>query len=238
MIADILSGKGYFVLIDPDRQTPSEAGGLAKLAEENGADAVMIGSSIILEGTLDETVQEIKKTSKLPVILFPGASAHLSEYADGVFFMSLLSGRNPDFLITEQVKAAPAIYRSGLEAIPMAYLLVSSGKMTSVEFMSNTKPLPADKPDIAVAHALAAKYLGMKVIYLEAGSGAKESIPETLIAAIRKYVDLPIIVGGGIRDPKVAAGKIRAGANFVVTGTAIEKDPKVMQEFAKAIKNC
>lgn len=238
MIADMFKGKGYLVLIDPDKQSAKQAGELAKLAEKNGADAIMVGSSIILEGGLDETVNEIKEACKLPVILFPGASAHVSANADAVFFMSLLSGRNPDFLIGEQVKAAPVIHKYGLEAISMAYLLVSSGKMTSVEFMSNTKPLPADKPDIAVAHALAAKYLGMKVLYLEAGSGAKESVPNEIIGAIRKYVDLPIIVGGGLRDPEVAAQKIKAGANFIVTGTAIEKDSSAMAAFAKAIKSC
>lgn len=238
MIADMFSGKGYLVLIDPDKQSPEEAGELAAKAEKCGADAIMVGSSIILEGTLKKSVKEIKKRCKLPVILFPGASSHMSRDADAVFFMSLLSGRNADFLIGEQVKAAPVVYKYGLEAIPMAYMLVSSGKMTSVEFMSNTKPLPSDKPDIAVAHALAAKYLGMKVIYLEAGSGAKESVPDELISAIKKYVDLPIIVGGGIRSPEVAAKKIKAGANFIVTGTAIEEDSSVIENFSRAIKSC
>ncbi len=238
MIAEMFEGKGYLVLIDPDKQSPKEAGKLAEKAEKEGADALMVGSSIILKGGLDDTIGEIKKRCDLPVILFPGASSHVSGKADAVFFMSLLSGRNADFLIGEQVKAAPVVYKYGLEAIPLAYLLVSSGKMTSVEFMSNTKPLPADKPDIAVAHALAAKYLGMKVIYLETGSGAEGSVPDEIIAAIRKYVDLPIIVGGGLRDPDVAARKIKAGANFVVTGTAIEEDPSIMKKFSKAVKSC
>lgn len=223
------------MLVDPDKQPPKEAGRLAARAEAVGVKAVFVGSSIILEDKFKETVNAIKKACGIPVVLFPGASNQVAKEVDTALFMSLLSGRNPEFLIGEQVKAAPLVYKYGIHTVPTAYLLIEGGKTTSVEFMSNTKPLPRDKPDIIVAHALAAEYLGMKLIYLEAGSGAKESVPDAVVAAVRKHSKLPIIVGGGIRDAEDAAAKIRAGADYLVIGTRAEEDWAAFEGIVKAV---
>lgn len=228
---------GYFILIDPDEGELEYKVDLAVKAEDAGADAILIGGSLILKEHFDNVVQQISENVKIPVILFPASANQLSQYADAVLFHSLISGRNPNFLIEEHVKAAPFIYKTGLEAIPTGYMLIESGKTTSVEFMSRTQPIPRDKPDIAVAHALAGQYLGLKLIYAEAGSGAVYSIPEKMIAAIKKYLYIPLIVGGGIRTPEEARKKVSAGADFIVTGTVIEKnqDSKLISEFAEAI---
>ncbi|MBN2001081.1 phosphoglycerol geranylgeranyltransferase, partial [candidate division KSB1 bacterium] len=171
------------------------------------------------------------------VIIFPGSTKQISPYADAILFLSLISGRNPNVLIGEQVVAAPIIKSIGLEAIGTAYMFIESGNVTSAQFVSDTRPIPREKPDIAIAHALAAEYLGMKIIYLEAGSGAKYSVPEELVAAVKKYVSVPLIVGGGIRTPDEARKKVLAGAHFVVTGNVLEKnrDPGLIKAFADAI---
>lgn len=231
-------GAGYMVLIDPDKQSPEQAARTARQAEAAGADAILVGSSITLDDTLNQTLVALKKAVSLPIIIFPGSSTHVSQYADAVFFMSLLSGRNPEYLIGEQVKAAPLVKKYGVEAIPVAYIIIEGGRTTSVEFVSNTRPIPRDKPDIAVAHALAAKYMGFRMIYLEAGSGASESVPEEMIRSIKEQVgdDIPIIVGGGIRSPELAKKKLEAGASFIVTGTVIEDEGKgIMKSLSKAI---
>jgi len=217
-------------------KAPKEAAALAKRAEKAGAAGIMVGSSIIMKDQFNETVKAIKKACGLPVILFPGASSQLSPLVDSVFFLSLVSGRNPDLLIGEHVKAAPIIYKNKIHAIPVAYLLIEGGKTTSVEFMSNTRPLPADKPDIVVAHCLAAQYLGMQCFYLEAGSGAHRPVPNEVIKDVRQHSELPIIVGGGIRTPELAKQKIKAGADYVVVGTAIEQDDTLLEKIGKAIK--
>lgn len=226
---------GCILLIDPDKQPPAKAGEIAATAEAMGVKAIFVGSSIILEDKFNETVHTIKKACKIPIVLFPGASNQVSKEVDTVLFLSLISGRNPEFLIGEQVKAAPIIYKYGIHTLPTAYLLIEGGKTTSVEFMSNTKPLPREKPDIIVAHALAAEYLGMKLIYLEAGSGAKDSVPDEVIAAVRKHVKLPLIVGGGIRTPEDAIAKIAAGADYLVIGTRAEEDWAAFEKIVKAV---
>ena len=159
----------------------------------------------------------------------------LTSYADAIFFMSLISGRNPNYLISEQVKAAPLIQKQGLEPIPTGYLLIDGGTQTSVSFISDTTPIPRDKYEIAWAHALAGQYLGMQLIYLEAGSGAEIPVPDPMISSVKKQVSVPIIVGGGIRSPETAQQKVEAGADFIVTGNVIEKDPSLMSAFAEAI---
>jgi len=159
----------------------------------------------------------------------------LTSHADAILFMSLISGRNPNYLISEQVKAAPLIQKQGLEPIPTGYLLIDGGTQTSVSFISNTTPIPRDKCEIAWAHALAGQYLGMQLIYLEAGSGAKTPVPDLMISSVKKQVSVPIIVGGGIRSPETARQKVEAGADFIVTGNVIEKDPSLMSAFAEAI---
>ena len=225
---------GYLVLIDPDRHAIADCIHLAHQAEDAGVDALLLGGSF-LTVELNPVAEALQKETSLPLILFPGDSMHLSRHADAILYLSLISGRNANFLIGEQVKAAPLIQRYGIEPIPTGYILVDGGCQTSVQFMSGTSPLPRDKFDIAWAHALAAQYLGMKLIYLEAGSGANLPVPEGMISAIKKQVSIPIIVGGGIKTPETAVTKVNAGADFIVTGTAIEHSQFLMKQFAEAI---
>jgi phosphoglycerol geranylgeranyltransferase len=228
---------GYLVLVDPDGVDDDGVQRLAEAGAEAGVDAFLVGGSLLMRDGLDDTVKRLREASGVPTILFPGGSTQLSAHADAILFLSLLSGRNPEFLIGEQVRAAPIIREYELEPIPTAYLLIEGGVYTSVQFMSGTFPIPRDKPDIAMAHALTAQYLGMKLLYLEGGSGAKWAVPDEMIRCIRTYTDLPVIVGGGITKPEMAAAKVRAGAHFVVTGNVLEGDGSalLLQEFSSAV---
>ncbi len=230
-------GAGYIVLIDPDKLSLEENIKLATQAEHEDADIIFIGGSLLSTPIFDELVKQIKGAVKIPVIIFPGGVQQISRHADAILFMSVISGRNPDLLIGQHVMGAPIVKKLNLETISTGYMLIESGKVTSAEFMSNTKPIPRDKPDIAVAHALAAEYLGMKLIYLEAGSGALHPVPDEMIQFITRICSLPIIVGGGIRTPAVAQQKVKAGASFIVTGNVLEKDKGggIIKEFAEAI---
>ena len=225
---------GYLVLVDPDRIKLKEIPSFAQRAQAAGVDGVLLGGSF-LTNDLSIIAETLKKSTDLPIILFPGSAMQVTPHADAILFMSLLSGRNANYLIGEQVKAAPMIQRVGLETISTGYILIDGGQQTAVSFISNTTPIPNDKAEIAWAHALAAQYLGMKLIYLEAGSGAKKPVPDQIIHSVRKQVTVPIIVGGGIRSPEVARKKVAAGAQFVVTGNVIEQDPSLMAAFADAI---
>ncbi|MEE2911234.1 MAG: geranylgeranylglyceryl/heptaprenylglyceryl phosphate synthase [Candidatus Poribacteria bacterium] len=225
---------GYLVLVDPDRIKLKEIPSFAQRAQSAGVDGVLLGGSF-LTNDLSIIAETLKKSTDLPIILFPGSAMQVTPHADAILFMSLLSGRNANYLIGEQVKAAPMIQRVGLETISTGYILIDGGQQTAVSFISNTTPIPNDKAEIAWAHALAAQYLGMKLIYLEAGSGAKKPVPDQIIHSVKKQVTVPIIVGGGIRSPEVARKKVAAGAQFVVTGNVIEQDPSLMAAFADAI---
>ncbi|MDP8241276.1 MAG: geranylgeranylglyceryl/heptaprenylglyceryl phosphate synthase [Candidatus Hatepunaea meridiana] len=225
-----------WVLIDPDKAPHNELVKVAMNAEEGGASAILIGGSLLFNDAFDQVVQSIKRDVNIPVILFPGSSRQISRYADGILFMSLLSGRNPQFLIGEQVQAAPIISSIGLPAISTAYLLIESGTTTSAEFVSNTRPIPRTKPLIAAAHAQAAELLGMKVIYLEAGSGAKMPVPPEMVKVVSQSVSIPVIVGGGIINSEGAKTAAKNGARVIVVGTAIEeKGSKVISEIAAAL---
>jgi len=230
-------GAGYFVLIDPDKQDVQHAVELAKMCEAADVDALLVGGSLLLANVFDETVKAIKENCNLPVILFPGSTKQISKYADAILFLSLISGRNPESLIGGQVVAAPIIKSINLEPISTGYMFIDSGTVTSALFMSDTRPIPREKPDIAAAHALAAQYMGMQCVYLEGGSGAKYTVPEKVVATVARYVDVPVICGGGIRTPDSAREKVMAGAGFIVTGTIIEKDsdPALIKAFANAI---
>jgi phosphoglycerol geranylgeranyltransferase len=236
----VSSGRaGYWVLLDPDDFLPEKAAEIAYHAQHAGADALLVGGSLIHTDHFDDFIQSIKKKSSITVILFPGDSTQLSRHADAVLFLSLISGRNPGNLIGEHVKAAPLIKQYGIEPISTAYMLVESGSVTSVEFMSNTRPLPRNKPMIAAAHALAAQYMGMSMVYLEAGSGAPQPVPDDMIKLVRSYIDIPVIVGGGIRDAKTALAKLSAGADIIVTGNLLRRKNglSVMKEIARVVKN-
>ena len=229
-------GAGYIVLIDPDKNSEKSLEEKISKINECGVDAIFVGGSLILDNNCEKRVKMIKSLSKLPIIFFPGGISQLNKYYDAMLFMSILSGRNPHYLIGEQVIAAPIVKDLGIETIPTGYLIVDGGSNSSVQFMSGSNPIPIEKPDILVAHALAAQYLGKKIVYLESGSGANNPIPNHLLEAVKRYIDIPIIVGGGIRTPESAYEKVQAGASFVVTGTAIENDDtNIIKAFADAI---
>jgi phosphoglycerol geranylgeranyltransferase len=229
-------GAGFLVLLDPDRTTPEKIGEQASRCGRAGVDAILVGSSLMMGNGFEQAVRAVKQAVDVPVILFPGEKSQVSAEADAILFLSLLSGRNPELLIGEQIRSAPLIRRIGLEAIATAYLLVDSGRPTSVEFMSNTKPLPSDKPDIAVAHAMVAEMYGMKFIYLEAGSGAERPVPNDMVRAVVSEVSIPVMVGGGIRTPEAVAEKVQAGASFVVVGNRLEErgDYRSLEAFIDA----
>jgi len=232
-------GPLHFTLLDPDKQDPGKAGELAKQAQKAGSDAVMVGGTFgdAYGDKLNGTVKRIKEAG-LPVILFPNSAQQLSPDADALFFMSLLNSRSTQYLIEEQMKGAIIVHKYGLEPLPMAYLIVESGATTSAGWAGDVRPIPREKPEFAVGYALAAKYFGMKFIYLEAGSGAKETVPKEMIGAVKKVIgnDVLLIVGGGIRDPETAKEKTAAGADIIVTGTIAESDPKKFEAIVKAVK--
>lgn len=228
-------GKVHLTLIDPASQTPEEAAEIALAAVKGGTDAVMIGGSTGASGTLlDETVIKIKEKVSVPTILFPGSSAGLSKYADAVFFMSLLNSRDIGYIITNQVLGAPLVYMSDLEPISMAYLIVEPGG--TVGWVGDAKLIPRQKPEIAVAYALAGKYLGMHYTYLEAGSGADNPIAPEMIGAVKHVLGRnKLIVGGGIRDAKTAKICTSAGADMIVTGTIVEEVKDVTAKVAEIV---
>ena len=238
-LLDVVSNKGagYFVLIDPDQKNHLYIKDLVQTANKSEVDALLVGGSLMMDSKNHNRVAQIKKYAEMPVIFFPGGVTQLNGYYDAMFFMSILSGRNPHYLIGEQAIAAPIVKDIGIETIPMGYLLLDGGTTSTVEFMSSTKPIPMDRPDITIAHALAAQYLGMEIVYLEAGSGAKFPVSVETIEAVRNQIEIPIIVGGGIKTPTDAEERVKAGASFIVTGTVTEKSENlsVMKDFSEAI---
>jgi putative glycerol-1-phosphate prenyltransferase len=230
-------GAGLFVLIDPDRGDPDALAERAGACVEAGADAILVGSSLLLAPQFEAAVGVIKAKVTVPVILFPGGVHQLARSADAILYISLISGRNPELLIGQQVKAAPLVHAMDLEAIGTGYLIVdSAGERTTAEFISGTLPLPRQRPELAVAHALAAEYLGMRMLYFDAGSGAKEPVPADLIRAVVHATRLPVIVGGGIRGPEVARAQVEAGARFVVVSSLVEaKGTAPLRELVSAV---
>ena len=232
-------GKVHLTLIDPASQTPERAAEMALAAVEGGTDAIMIGGSTGASGVLlDETVMRIKEKVNVPTILFPGSSAGLSRYADAVFFMSLLNSRDLGYVITNQVLGAPLVYKSQIEPISMAYLVVEPGG--TVGWVGDAKLIPRKKPEIAMAYALAGKYLGMHYTYLEAGSGADTPVNPEMIGAVKQVLgENKLIVGGGIRDAKAAKICVSAGADMIVTGTVVEEVSDItakVSEIVSAVK--
>lgn len=227
-------GPLHFALIDPDKQDPLVAGKLAKQSEDVGSSAIMVGgSTLVSQKQVDDTVQAIKKSCNLPVILFPSGAKFLSKYADALFFMSLLNSRNVDYIIREHVKGAPFVKYTGLEPISMGYVIVEPG-MTAGR-MGQVDLVKRDDIETAVGYALSAQYLGMDFFYLEAGSGAPEAVPDDMIQAVKKNISIPLCVGGGIRDVKTAKDKALAGADIIVTGTALEQDSNIEKTLGAII---
>ncbi len=228
-------GAGFIVLIDPDKKNDKNIDQLVEKAHQNGVDAIFVGGSIMMDGLYHKRVERIKSISEIPVILFPGGVNQINKHYDAMLFMSLLSGRNSHYLIGEQVIAAPIVKDYGIETIPTGYLLIDGGSPTSVEVVSGTKPLPSNRPDIIVSHALAAQFLGMELIYLEAGSGALNEVPGDVVRKVADEINIGLIVGGGIRTPEDANSIVNSGASFVVIGSAIEKSAELMEEFSSSI---
>jgi putative glycerol-1-phosphate prenyltransferase len=230
-------GAGYLILIDPDKIQDDRLPAFVRNATEAGVDGFLIGGSLVMTSEFEKHITAIKRNTTLPVVIFPGSLSQVSPAADAILFLVLISGRNPEHLIGNQVLAAPIIKRFGLEAISTGYMLIGTGTMTSAEFISNTKPIPQHKPDIALAHALAAETIGMKCLYLDAGSGADHPVSDEMIMTITRHCSLPIIVGGGIRKPEDARRKAEAGAAFVVTGTILEEQghSDIIRQFAEAV---
>ena len=228
-------GAGFIVLIDPDKKNDKNIDKLVEKANQNGVDAIFVGGSIMMDGLYHKRVERIKSISEIPVILFPGGVNQINKHYDAMLFMSLISGRNSHYLIGEQVIAAPIVKDYGIETIPTGYLLIDGGSPTSVEVISGTKPLPSNRPDIIVSHALAAQFLGMELIYLEAGSGALNEVPGDVVKKVADEISIGLIVGGGIRTPEDANSIVNSGASFVVIGSAIEKSAELMEEFSSSI---
>ena len=227
--------KSFAVLIDPDKVGIKDIDILVQKAEDAQVDFFFVGGSLVLSEHLNECVKQIKKNSAIPVILFPGSPNQISKHADALLYLSLISGRNPELLIGQHVASASMIKNSGLEIMPTGYVLIDGGAPTTVSYISNTLPIPADKNDIALATAMAGEMLGMKLIYMDAGSGAKTPITESMIKVVSKNISIPLIVGGGITDAEKAYLNCKAGADVIVVGNAIEKDICLIKEMSAAI---
>ncbi len=227
--------KSFGVLIDPDKVNDEKIQQLCHLAHHSLVDIFLVGGSLVVSDYLDECITQIKRISNIPVILFPGNSSQVSKYADALLYLSLISGRNPEFLIGQHVVSAPMVKKSGLEIISTGYMVVDGGAPTTVSYISNANPLPADKPEIATCTAMAGEMLGMKLIYMDAGSGARIPISEKMIRSVSENISIPLIIGGGITDPEKAYINCKAGADVIIIGNAIEKDPSLIREMAAAI---
>ena len=228
--------KQLAVLIDPDKLSATQLELTANSAQKAGADYFFVGGSLMTSDMLYQSVKVLKENSSVPVILFPGNSYQIATNADAMLFLSLISGRNPDMLIGMHVLAAPYIKLSGLKTIPTGYMLIDSGKPTSVTYMSNSFPIPNDKKDIAACTAMAGEMLGMKVIFMDAGSGAKQCVPEEMIRFVKDSIETPLIIGGGIRTPEKLQSVMEAGTDIVVVGNRFEEDPNLIFEFADIVK--
>ena len=227
--------KSFAVLIDPDKVNDKKMQQLIKLAVAARVDYFLVGGSLVISNYLDECVQFIKQNCTIPVLLFPGSSAQVSKYADALLYLSLISGRNPELLIGQHVVSAPVIKQSGLEIISTGYMVIDGGAPTTVSYISNATPIPADKNEIAMCTAMAGEMLGMKLIYMDAGSGAKRAITESMIEKVAACIEVPLIIGGGITDPEKAYLNCKAGADIIVVGNAIEKDASLIMELASAV---
>ena len=232
----VKSQKGLFaLLVDPDKYRVDDLINLSQRAQTADVDMILLGGSIT-QASIADTLLTIRRYTSIPIVLFPGNAMQFVPTADAILLLSLISGRNPDFLIGNHVLVSHSLHQSGMEIIPTGYILVESGRVTSVQYMSGTVPIPRDKSDIVVATALAGQQLGLKSIYLEAGSGAELPVSTQIISEVRKCVDLPIIVGGGLRNPEQVKAARNAGASMVVVGNALEKDLGILKDLVIACR--
>ena len=229
------SKKSFAVLIDPDKVNDNSVEELIQLSLDAQVDYFLVGGSLVISSYLDECVQLIKRSCNIPVILFPGSPSQVSKYADALLYLSLISGRNSELLIGQHVVSAPFVKKSGLEIMSTGYMVIDGGAPTTVSYISNASPLPSDKNEIAMCTAMAGEMLGMKLIYMDAGSGAKKAISESMIQKVAFCIDVPLIVGGGITTAEKAYLNCKAGADVIVVGNAIEKDASLIKEIASAI---
>ncbi|WP_207512211.1 geranylgeranylglyceryl/heptaprenylglyceryl phosphate synthase [Longitalea luteola] len=227
--------KSFAVLIDPDKVTVESIDELTALATKARVDYLFVGGSLVVTNRLDEVVQQIKKNCNIPVILFPGSPSQITSYADALLYLSLISGRNAELLIGQHVISAPFVKQSRLEIISTGYMVIDGGAPTTVSYISNAAPIPADKNEIAMCTAMAGEMLGMKLIYMDAGSGAKRPISESMIERVAQTIEVPLVIGGGITDPEKAYRNCKAGADVIVIGNAIEKDASLIAEMSAAI---
>ena len=231
-------GKKLFaILIDPDKQKNSDLLLIIKNANKSKVNYFFVGGSLLINDNLNDCIKTIKENSKIPVILFPGNTMQINPKADGILFLSLISGRNPDLLIGKQVISAPILKQTELEIISTGYMLIDSGKATTASYMSNTVPIPREKNAIATSTAIAGQYLGMKLIYMDGGSGAEQPITSDMIKQVSNCIDIPLIIGGGICNAKKAIENCEAGADLIVVGNAIEKDPSLILDISQAIQS-
>ena len=227
--------KLFALLVDPDKHDRNSLSWIGQNADPEIVDFILVGGSLV-SGSVDETVNILKRNTEIPIILFPGNVLQITPKADAILLLSLISGRNPEYLIGNHVIAAPILKKTDLEIIPTAYILIENGRSTSVEYMSNTRPIPADKTELTVATAMAGEMLGHKLVYLEAGSGALETVNEKMITEVSNHISIPLIVGGGVHSAEQIRDIYKAGADMIVVGTAIEKDPSVLLKLLGSIK--
>jgi putative glycerol-1-phosphate prenyltransferase len=232
-----IKGAAFLVLLDPDNLPEEKLSLFTGHCEKSGVDGFLIGGSLLLNGTLENFLIKLKTMTSLPTIIFPGDVNQISSKADAILYLSVVSGRNPEHLIGKHVLAAPIIRKCGIEPIATGYLLIESGRTTTAQYMSGSMPIPRNKPGIAAATALAAEYLGMKLIYLEAGSGADNPIPNEMVKAVSTLCSVPVVVGGGIKTPGTAREKVQNGAKIIVTGNFFEDETKwnLIKDFADAV---
>ena len=228
--------KSFAVLIDPDKVNLDNFSNLLDLCIKYSADYIFVGGSLITDYIMKEVIAAIKSYTAIPIILFPGNSLHIDNQADAILLLSLISGRNPEFLIGQHVISAPILRKSGLEILLTGYMLIDSGRQTTVLYISNTMPIPHDKPGIAACTAMAGEMLGLKLTYLDAGSGALNAVSPEMIAAVRQSVDTPIIVGGGINSIQKAKNALSAGADVIVVGNGIEQNVNLLADITGLVK--
>jgi len=232
-----LKKKALAVLLDPDKVEPTAFNHFLYSCVENRVDFFFVGGSLITNNIMAQMIESIRSLTNIPVVIFPGNSLHIEPSADGILLLSLISGRNPDYLIGQHVIAAPILKQSGLEVLSTGYILVDSGRQTTVSYISNTTPIPHDKPDIAACTAIAGELLGLKLIYLDGGSGAMYPVSPKMIRRVSENIEAPLIVGGGINSAEKAHEALEAGADIIVIGNAFEKNPTLLPEIAEVIQS-
>ena len=219
------------VLLDPDKANRVAIQNLTEHPAFQSVDYVFVGGSLVTEGQMNQCLQDLKRCTNKPAIIFPGNPNQIDSQADSILLLSLISGRNPDLLIGKHVESAQQLKKSGLEVIPTSYILIDGGKTTTVSYISNTIPIPQDKPDIASSTALAGELLGYKLCYMDCGSGAKWPVHPELIKKVKQEISVPLIIGGGIRTKNQAEAIFKAGADIVVVGNKLEEDPQFLEDL-------